>query len=367
MPTRNTYIVTGGGGFVGSNLVAEILRREPAAHVVVVDPMRSGSFANIVEACERKGVGPFTGQVVTESASALPWDDILAGFEKPAAVFHLGAITDTTVTDEALMFRENVEGFDDLLSACAPTNQVKDATPLVYASSAATYGTLPQTRARQAFPLSAAGKPSNVYGFSKWMMECEHRRFMLDYPKAPIVGLRYFNVFGPGESRKGKMASMVYQLARQLMEGRSPRLFKDGSQARDQVYVDDVVDCTLHASGVASLRQGKGGRTSKGGGGAAGRVVPGIYNLGSGVATSFNEIIAALRGALGITSRKQATTYFDMPESVREFYQDFTLAGMSQTEKGLGWRPRCEPKKAIAEYAKWLAARARGMANGMGG
>jgi ADP-L-glycero-D-manno-heptose 6-epimerase len=346
MAVPSTYIVTGGAGFVGSNLVAEILRREPGANVVVVDSFRSGSFANIVEACKRKGVPPFEGQVIAESASALPWDDVLAGFEKPRAIFHLGAITDTTVMDEALMLRENVEGFEDMLHACAPMEGFKDATPLVYASSAATYGTPPQTAKREAFPVSAAGKPSNVYGFSKWLTEAEHRRFMRDYPKAPVVGLRYFNVFGPGESRKGKMASMVYQLARQLLEGKTPRLFKDGSQARDQVYVDDVVDCTLHASGVGSLRA----KRTKG----DAKVTPGIYNLGSGVATSFNEIIGALRVALGIKGNRQATEYFDMPASVREFYQDFTQADMSETKKGLGWEPQWKPGDAIGQYAAWL-------------
>lgn len=344
MPTRNTYIVTGGAGFVGSNVVAEILRREPAAHLVVVDPMRSGSFANIVEACQRKRVGPFRGQVIAESSWALPWDDILAGYEKPAAIFHLGAITDTTVTDEALMLRENVEGFEDLLSACAPTNEIKDATPLVYASSAATYGML-HTKG-EAFTLDDAGHASNVYGFSKWLMECEHRRFAMDYPRARIVGLRYFNVFGPGEGRKSAMASMVYKLARQLLEGHTPRLFTDGSQARDQVHIDDVVDCTLHASGVASLRENPGAKPKP--------ITSGVYNLGSGIATSFNEIIDVLRQTFGLTGDKQRVEYFHMPDSVRQFYQDFTRADMSQTEKGLGWKPTREPRNAIAEYARWL-------------
>lgn len=349
MADRNTYIVTGGAGFVGSNLVAEIMRRDAGSHVVVVDSFRSGSFANIVEACERRGVGPFTGQVVAESSCVLPWDDILAGYDKPAAIFHLGAITDTTVLDEPLMLRENVEGFEDLLNACAPVTDFKDATPLVYASSAATYGTLPQTKQKKAFPLSAAGKPNNVYGFSKWLMECEHRRFMTDYPGAHVVGLRYFNVFGPGEGRKGKMASMVYQLTKQLLEGKTPRLFKDGSQARDQVFVDDVVDCTIAASGVDALRdkkakRGKPNATPK----------PGIYNLGSGVATSFNDIVDAIRGALKIKAGKQEVEYFDMPASVREFYQDFTQADMNETKKGLNWEPSHDPKKAIGEYAKWL-------------
>jgi ADP-L-glycero-D-manno-heptose 6-epimerase len=136
-------------------------------------------------------------------------------------VFHLGAITDTTLSDEAEMVRENVGGFREMMQVCAWRG-----IPLVYASSAAVYGTPPQARDGAPFPVEAAGKPSNVYGFSKWLMEQEHRRFVedaangVDAASPLIVGLRYFNVFGPGEARKGKMASMVYQLAGQLLRER---------------------------------------------------------------------------------------------------------------------------------------------------
>src|SRR4051794_2411954 len=131
--TQPTYIVTGGAGFVGSNLLAALLGRDPRPQVVVVDNFRSGSFANIVEACERRGVGPFDGEVIAGSTSE---DHIRAEIARrePAAVFHLGAITDTTITDESLMLRENVGGFREMMAACTAR-----ATPLVYASSAGTY------------------------------------------------------------------------------------------------------------------------------------------------------------------------------------------------------------------------------------
>ena len=341
MAAQRTFIITGGAGFIGANLAAALLSRTPRPHVVIVDNFRSGSFSSITEACNRRAVGAFDGQVIPLGVPDLDWR-WLVGTTGPAAVFHLGAITDTTVSDESLMIRENVARFDEMLAACADAR-----TPLVYASSAATYGTPPQTRDRVPFPESAAGQPNNVYGFSKWLMESEHRRFAAAKPPSDpphIVGLRYFNVFGPGEARKGKMASMVYQLARQMLAGQRPRIFADGSQARDQVYVDDVVDCTIAAAGL----DGK-------------PATPGIYNLGSGVATSFNQIIAALRAPLEISEKALPTEHFEMPPAIRAFYQDYTCADMSATGRALNWKPRWKPDRAIAEYAAALrqeAARA---------
>ena len=342
MPT-DTFIVTGGAGFIGANLVAEILRRRPGAHVVVVDHFLSGSFANIIEACDRAGVPPFTGTLIPASSGEVCWPDLLRA-HVPAAVFHLGAITDTTIADERRMLEVNLGGFraDDPLSMLHACYAL--AVPLVYASSAATYGTPPHAARREPFPEHAAGRPSNIYGFSKWLMEQEHARFSSTVgarAKSTIVGLRYFNVFGPGEARKGHMASMVYQLASQMLAGKRPRLFTDGSQARDQVPVADVVDCTLRASG----RFGEG------------PVRSGVYNLGSGVATSFNDILAALRDGLGIPETTLPTEYFEMPPAIRRFYQDYTCADMAAAAAGLGWKPAHPPGKAIRAYASLLAGR----------
>lgn len=331
-----TFIVTGGCGFIGSNLVAELLKRFAGSHVVVVDDLRTGSYANVVEACERAGVGAFAGQLMPESVCDVDWH-ALVETHKPAALFHLGAITDTTNANEAEMMRVNSESFPPMVLACA------GRVPLVYASSAATYGTPPETARREAFALEAAGKPNNVYGFSKWMMECHHRRLakqLASGGREPhVVGLRYFNVFGPGEARKGKMASMAYQLAQQCQDGKRPRLFVDGSQARDQVYVGDVVDCTIAAAGLD-------GRS----------VTPGVYNLGSGVATSFADVAEAVRQGLGLAKGDREVEYFEMPAAIRAFYQDFTQADMSMTTKGLAWKPATLATSAIAAYAKQLAS-----------
>lgn len=337
MAEDNSFVVTGGAGFVGSNLVAALAKQYADAHVIVIDDFRSGSFANIVEAFERSDIGPFRGEVISDPVCEVDFEALLAAIN-PRAVFHLAAITDTTILDERRMIRDNAGSFEPMLNAC-----VRAETPLVYASSAATYGSPVQGRECAPFPVEAAGRPNNVYGFSKWLMECEHQRtnhvFEEDGELLPwVIGLRYFNVFGPGESRKGKMASMVYQLAMQMLAGKNPRIFEDGEQARDQVYVQDVIECTLGAAGL----------------GAGARPAPGIYNLGSGQTTSFNAIIQSVRAALELSEEDRPTEYFPIPPDIRAFYQAYTCADMSQTRNGLGWSPRFSPQAAIGEYVRYL-------------
>lgn len=338
MPQSPTYIVTGGAGFVGANVVATLLARSPRPRVLVIDTFRTGTFRNLVDACDRLGSGPFDGEVMAVSTADVDWESLLEQ-RRPAGVIHEAAITDTTLADEAEMLRENVDAFLPILHSC-----IRADVPLAYASSAATYGTPAQARDRVSFPLEAAGRPDNVYGFSKWVMEAEHRRAALAEGRdVRVVGLRYFNVFGPCEAAKGRMASMVHQLARQLLDGKRPRLFREGEQARDQVYVDDVVGCTLAAAAVPGF--------------GSGRPRPGVYNVGSGVATTFNQLLAALRGALDIPESQRPTDFFDMPPDIRRFYQDWTCADLSANESGLGWRPGWKPADAIADYARWLKAR----------
>jgi len=345
MTCQDTYVVTGGAGFVGSNLCAELVRRDPACRVLVIDPFTSGSFANLVEAYARAGVGPFSGEILPASVEEIDFSELIAD-RAPRAIFHLGAITDTTFADERIMLEVNSDSFAPMLAA-----SVAAGVPMVYASSAATYGSPPQADARVPFPVEAAGSPNNVYGFSKWMMEVEHRRVQQLHPDAHIVGLRYFNVFGPGEARKERMASMVYQLAMQVLAGERPRLFTGGEQARDQVWVGDVVSCTLAAAGLGDR--------------PASEIRPGVYNLGSGKVTSFNEIADAVREGLGLSADERPTEYFEMPEHVAAFYQDYTCADMSETEAGLGWTPEAEPAARMREYASMLEADAAGAPGGV--
>jgi ADP-L-glycero-D-manno-heptose 6-epimerase len=144
------------------------------------------------------------------------------------------------------------------------------------------------------------------------------------------------------------MASMAYQLTTQLLAGKRPRIFVDGEQARDQVYVDDVVDCTIAAAGISA---------AEGEAGVGDPPVPGVYNVGSGVATSFNAVVLALRNALGLSESDRPIEYFDMPPDVRRFYQDYTCADIGPTAVGLHWRPRHRPAEAMGAYARWLRTR----------
>lgn len=320
--TMQRVIVTGGAGFVGSNLVRQIQLDHPDCQIIVVDDFRSGSFANL--SSEQGEPFSFTGEVVARSLTAFDLFALAEDFD-PQVIFHEASITDTTVTDQAKMIADNVDPFEVLLALA-----VERGIKLVWASSAATYGTRANgaTQQRRPFALEDAGHPANVYGFSKWVMENLARNTLAANPEAHIVGLRYFNVFGPGEQHKQHMASMIYQLTQQMLDGKRPRIFRDGSQARDHVYVGDVVGATLAA--------------------ADDRARSGVYNVGTGKATSFNDIIAAINRALGTSLEPD---YIDNPY---RFYQDYTCADLAQSRKGLRWQPKFDTLDTIAQYARQL-------------
>src|SRR5205814_10637461 len=183
------------------------------------------------------------------------------------AIFHLASITDTTLHDQFVQVHDNVESFRRLLNFARPNR-----TRIIYASSAATYGA-----AAAASVESDGAAPANVYAFSKVIMDNIAIREVKEKPDWIIIGLRYFNVYGPREAHKGMPASMIYHLSQQMRGGQRPRIFKHGEQRRDFVYVKDVVDGTIRAL------------TAK---------ASGIYNLGSGQARSFNELISVLNRVL---------------------------------------------------------------------
>lgn len=304
-------LVTGGAGFIGSNLTLALQTKYPEARLVVVDDFRSGSFQNL------RG---FRGDFIAADLSRLDWSgrfrDLI--FD---AIFHEASITDTTVHDQLLQTHDNVEGFRRLLQYAEPNH-----IPVVYASSAATYGIAAGRMTEEQPPA-----PANIYAFTKVQLDNLAREYCRCHPAWRIVGLRYFNVYGLREAHKQAAASMIYQLYRQMKNGQRPRVFKFGEQKRDFVYVKDVVEMTIRA--LAAPQSG-------------------IYNCGCGQAFSFNEVIAELNRNLGTQLEPD---YFDNPYA--SFYQPHTEADMSRAQEELKYAPQYTPVTGIAEYVSILEGR----------
>jgi len=294
-------LVTGGAGFIGSNLSLELERL--GHEVTVVDNYSSTKKGNL------EGFG---GRIIEKDVSR-----DFAMEKEFDAIFHLASITDTTFGDDNEMMRQNVEGFKNVLAIARP------ATKFVYASSAGVYGSekVPMKEGEDEVPL-------NAYAESKLMLDKIARE---KYGEMHIVGLRYFNVFGPREKFKGKSSSMIYQLRNQILEGKNPRIFYDGEQKRDHIYVKDVVEATIKALEAKE---------------------PGTYNVGTGVATSFNQIIEYLNELLG--TDKEAD-YFDNP--IKEVYQHNTQADTTKSRELMGWEAKYSVKEGMKDYFEWLDAR----------
>lgn len=307
MDNKKKYLVTGGAGFVGSN-IAKTLEAQGHEVTVIDDFSKNGHFKNLIG---------FKGDVIAADLfEYLPENDYFD------AIFHEAAITDTTVMNQKTMMEQNVEAFRNLLNYAAENEIPK----VIYASSAATYG-------NGAVPMkeSQPTHPENVYGFSKVIDDNVARKFSQDHQDMKIIGLRYFNVFGPGEDYKGKMASMVYQLYNQMKEGKRPRVFKFGEQMRDFVYVKDIVKANLCA-----LANGK---------------ETGVYNAATGIARSYNDVIKCLNHELGLNLEPE---YIDNPYP---FFQNKTEADMSLAKEKIGYTPDFTLEAAIADYVAILENR----------
>jgi ADP-L-glycero-D-manno-heptose 6-epimerase len=300
-------IVTGGAGFIGSNLTLALQEKFREAHLTVIDDFRSGNFKNLAG---------YRGDLVAQNLATLDWHAQF-GTEKFDAIFHLASITDTTLHDQFVQVHDNVESFRRLLNFARPTK-----TRVIYASSASTYGAVTQASVE-----SNGAAPANVYSFSKVIMDNIAMRSGKENPDWIIIGLRYFNVYGPREAHKGVPASMVYHLARQMKSGQRPRIFKHGEQKRDFVYVKDVVEGSISALDA---------QTS------------GIYNLGTGQARSFNELIDVLNKCLGTNFRPD---YIDNPHA---HYQNFTRADLTNARSTLGYEPRFPLEEGVRDYMQWL-------------
>jgi ADP-L-glycero-D-manno-heptose 6-epimerase len=318
-------IVTGGAGFIGSNLVRELNARG-RDDVVVVDDLTDGrKFANLV-GCRIADYFDKTELLARLSDRSLP---------KVEAVFHQGACAVTTEWNGRYMMETNYRYSVELFEHCNAKG-----VPLIYASSAAVYGASPTFKENDA----AAERPLNVYGYSKLLFDAYVRRRRAERGgrrsrrRAPVVGLRYFNVYGPNEAHKGAMASVAYHLHGQVGATGEARLFEGsdgyaaGEQRRDFIHVGDVVDVNLWFFE---------------------RRVSGIFNVGTGASATFNDVAESIIAWHG----KGAIRYIPFPEELKSRYQSFTEADVSALRAAGYMRPFRDVRAGIKDYLDALGAR----------
>ncbi len=285
-------IVTGGAGFIGSNIVQR-LNSAGITDIMVVDDLRDGHKALNLASCQIADYMDYEDFLRRIAARK----DVAA---KILGVLHQGACTVTTEWDGRLMMRLNYEFSKHLLHYC-----LERRIPLVYASSASVYGS-----GREFRVAPECERPINVYAWSKLAFD-QHVRRVTGAAGSQVVGLRYFNVYGPGEAHKGSMASVVWHFHQQLRQGDEVRLFDGsdgygpGEQLRDFIHVDDVASANLWF-----LEHG--GRR-------------GIFNLGTGRARSFNDVARAVIAWHG----RGSIRYIPFPVALTGSYQSFTQADLA--------------------------------------
>ncbi|PAF41518.1 ADP-glyceromanno-heptose 6-epimerase [Helicobacter sp. 11S02596-1] len=315
-----TILITGGAGFIGSNLAFYFQNHHPEANVIVFDKFRDSntfSSGNPTSLGHFKNLIGFRGEVITGDINNPTDLEKIADLDFDY-IFHQAAISDTTVLDQELVMQTNHEAFLNLYHI-ATSKQAK----MIYASSAGTYGNSSAPNS-----VGKGEEPENVYGFSKLCMDTSTRKILQHNPEAPIIGLRYFNVYGQKEYYKGKTASMILQLGIQALKNKEVKLFEFGEQKRDFVYIEDVIQANIKAM-VAK----KGG----------------IYNVGYGKARSFNDIIESLKSELGAFE----VSYIKNPYT---FFQNHTEADIIPTTKDLGYEPRFDLESGIKSYVSEIKA-----------
>ncbi|WP_457602799.1 ADP-glyceromanno-heptose 6-epimerase [Nitratifractor sp.] len=310
-----TILITGGAGFIGSNLAHWFQQNAPEAKVVVFDRFRSTETfdnGNLKSFGHYKNLQGFRGEIVTGDINEPVDLERLRDFRFDV-IFHEAAISDTTVGDQKIMMQTNLNAFKDLLKMA---DEMRAA--MVYASSGATYGNAPapQTVGRE--------DPANIYGFSKLAMDHLAYEWM-KRSDLPIVGLRYFNVYGPREFFKNKTASMILQFGHQILAGKNPRLFEGSDKIlRDFIYIDDIIQANLKACAPKKS---------------------GVYNVGTGKARSFQDIVDILQEQLGT---KLPCEYIPNPYVGQ--YQFFTEADIAPTREYLGYEPQVSLEEGIRRY-----------------
>jgi ADP-L-glycero-D-manno-heptose 6-epimerase len=312
---NKTILITGGAGFIGSNLAFYFQEKFPKSKVIVFDCFRNEETfqnGNLKSFGHYKNLIGFLGEIICGNINNKNDLEKLNRY-KFDFIFHHAAISDTRVYDQEIIMRTNVNSFYDLLELAKNNESV-----FVYASSAATYGNLrpPQTIGKE--------NPENPYGYSKYVMDQIAMKYSQDNPDLSIVGLRFFNVYGTREYYKSKTASMVLQLGIQILNGKRPRLFNDSDKIfRDFIYINDVIQANIYACKPKNS---------------------GIYNVGSGIPRNFQEIADTLQKEL---KTDLGTEYFPNPY---DGYQLNTQADISKTKENLSFEPKFSLEKGIADY-----------------
>lgn len=316
---NKTILVTGGAGFIGSNIVFYLQDNYPNCKIIVFDLFRNeetlvngiiksfGHFKNLIG---------FKGDIICGDINS---ERDLQKIEKYKLdyIFHQAAISNTRIYNQEIIIRNNVNSFYKLLEIARENN-----AKMIYASSAATYGSSPA-------PQKIGDEtPENPYGFSKYAMDQIAYRYIKAYKNTHIIGLKYFNVYGEREFFKEKTSSMVLQLGHQILSNNSPRLFNGSDKImRDFVYIKDIVNANILACFTKKS---------------------GVYNVGTGIQHSFLDIVEILQKELN-TSLK--IDYFENPYSA---YQLNTKADISLSQKNLNYHPNYNLKQGIKEYIPYI-------------
>ena len=329
------YIVTGAAGFIGANIVQGLNQRGEKDIIVVDDLAQADKYRNLAD---------------LEISDYLDKTEFLEKFKrgdfgKIAAVFHEGACSDTMETDGHYMMANNFRYTVDLLDICT-----EQKVPLLYASSAATYG-----RSDVFVEQREYEKPLNVYGYSKFLFDqILRRRFAENKTTAQVVGFRYFNVYGPRESHKGRMASVAFHHFHQFNETGVVKLFgaydgyAQGEQSRDFVSVEDVVKVNFFFLDHPEKS--------------------GIFNLGTGRAQPFNDVAKSVVNGLSKFKdaasqdqsleqliKAQKIQYIDFPEALKGKYQSFTQANLDHLRAAGYDQNFLTVEQGVSRYVAWMS------------
>ena len=312
---NKTILITGGAGFIGSNLAFYFQTNYPDSRIVIFDCFRNEELlknGNLQSFGHYKNLIGFSGEVICGNINNKN-DLLLLSNYKFDFIFHHAAISDTRVYDQEIIMKTNVNSFYDLLEIAKTNDSV-----MIYASSAATYGSLPSPQ------IVGKENPENPYGYSKYLMDQIANIYSKKNPDLKVVGLRFFNVYGPGEYFKAKTSSMVIQLGHQILNDKPPYLFENSKQiSRDFIFIEDVIQANIKAC------------TS---------TINGTYNVGTGISRNFQEIADILQKELGTDL---GTDYFPNPYSG---YQMHTQAEISASKKYLDFEPMFSLEEGIKTY-----------------